>query len=85
MECPIQVAETQRMANVAAAQALVDYETVNLQSPILSIDEAVKKSSFFEVPPYFIPKQVGKFSIGMERADHKILSAEVTFCPLFIS
>ena len=49
----------------------------NLEPPILSVEEAVRKSSFFEVPSSFQPKQVGDFSKGMAEADHKILSAEV--------
>ena len=56
---------------------MVDYDTQNLEPPILSVEEAVKKSSFFEVPPPLKPKQVGEFSKGMAEADHKILSAEV--------
>jgi len=44
---------------------------------ILTVEEAVKRSSFFQIPPYFSPKQVGDFAEGMADADHKILSAEV--------
>lgn len=35
------------------------------------------KSSFFEVLPFFQPRQVGDLSKGMAEADHKIISAEV--------
>ncbi|KAH7661600.1 Aldehyde oxidase/xanthine dehydrogenase protein [Dioscorea alata] len=73
----IVIAEKQRFANMAAKQAIVNYSTENLESPILSIEDAVKKSIFFEIPPHFYPKQIGDFSKGMEEADHKILSAEV--------
>ncbi|KAH7661602.1 Indole-3-acetaldehyde oxidase protein, partial [Dioscorea alata] len=73
----IVIAEKQSLANMAAKQAIINYSTENLEPPILSIEDAVRKSSFFEIPPYFYPKQVGDFSKGMEEADHKILSAEV--------
>nr|XP_029117923.1 LOW QUALITY PROTEIN: indole-3-acetaldehyde oxidase-like [Elaeis guineensis] len=71
------IAETQRLANMCAKQADVSYSTENLEAPILSVEEAVRKSSFFEVPPVVYPKQVGDFSQGMAEADHKILSAEI--------
>ena len=48
-----------------------------LEPAILTVDEAVARSSFFQISPYFSPKQVGDFSKGMAEADHKILSAEV--------
>nr|ADR31354.1 ABA aldehyde oxidase [Solanum lycopersicum] len=70
------VAESQRSADVAASMAIVEYDTENIDSPILTVEEAVQKSSFFQVPPLFYPKQVGDFSKGMTEADHKILSAE---------
>lgn len=56
---------------------VVDYEMEGIEPPILSVEEAVKKSSYFEVPPFIYPKQVGDISNGMAAADHKILSAEV--------
>ncbi|KAL0390714.1 UNVERIFIED_CONTAM: Indole-3-acetaldehyde oxidase, partial [Sesamum calycinum] len=71
------VADTQKHANFAAKTAHVDYDTEGLDPPILTVDEAVKKSSFFDVPPYLSPKEVGDFSKGMAEADHKILSAEI--------
>lgn len=73
----MQVAETQKLANMAAAQAVVSYSTDNSEAPILSVDEAVQRSNFFEVPAFLTPKPVGNFSSGMDRADLKILSAEV--------
>lgn len=57
--------------------AVVDYDTEDLGPPILTVEEAVEKSSFYEVPPFFYPEHVGDFSKGMAAADHKILSAEV--------
>lgn len=56
---------------------MVDYDLENLERPILSVEEAVKRSSLFEVPPFLFPKQVGDISKGMAEADQKILSAEV--------
>ncbi|MBO8589837.1 hypothetical protein INN88_14685, partial [Staphylococcus aureus] len=44
------IADTQRYANMAANQAIVDYDTENLEPPILTVEEAVERSSFFEVP-----------------------------------
>nr|GME04137.1 abscisic-aldehyde oxidase-like [Ipomoea batatas] len=46
--------------------------------PILTVEDAVKKSSFFEVPPMLIPERVGDFSKGMAEADHKILSTKIS-------
>ena len=64
---------------------MVDYDLENLEPPILSVEEAVKRSSLFEIPPMFYPKQVGDISKGMAEADHKILSAKVLviYMPLF--
>jgi abscisic-aldehyde oxidase len=62
---------------VASNLVVVDYDMENLEPPILTLEEAVKRSSFFEVPPFFYPKQVGDASKGMAEADHKILSAKV--------
>nr|XP_027104311.1 abscisic-aldehyde oxidase-like [Coffea arabica] len=71
------VAETQKSADLAAKSALVEYDTENLDPPILTVEEAVERSSFFEVPSFLYPTQVGNFSKGMAEADHQILSAEV--------
>lgn len=71
------VADTQKHANEAAEHAVIDYHTENLELPILSVEEAVMKSSFFEVLPFFQPRQVGDLSKGMAEADHKIISAEI--------
>ena len=57
--------------------AIVDYDTEGLGPPILTVEEAFERSSFFEVPSYMYPAQVGDFSKGMSEADHKILAAEV--------
>ncbi|KAH0730837.1 hypothetical protein KY285_001744 [Solanum tuberosum] len=73
----IVVADSQRSADVAARTALVEYDTENIDSPILTVEDAVEKSSFIQIPPFLYPKQVGDFSKGMAEADHKILSAEV--------
>lgn len=68
------VADSQKHANLAAKTALVNYDTEGLDPPILTVEEAVEKSSFFETPP---PSVVGDFAKGMTEADHKILSAEI--------
>ncbi|XP_018674116.1 indole-3-acetaldehyde oxidase isoform X2 [Musa acuminata AAA Group] len=73
----LQASETQRQANMAAKQADVQYCTENLEPPILSVEDAVRRSSFFKVPPFLCPQKVGDLSKGMAEADHKILSAEV--------
>ena len=73
-----QVADTQRHADLAANLAVIDYEKENLEPPILSVEEAVERGSFFQVPPFLCPEQVGDFSKGIAEADHQILSAEVT-------
>ncbi|OMO91111.1 Aldehyde oxidase/xanthine dehydrogenase, a/b hammerhead, partial [Corchorus capsularis] len=70
------VADTQKQADTAANLAVIDYDKDNLEPPILSIEEAVERSSFYTVPPFLYPEQVGDFSKGMAEADHKILSAE---------
>ena len=62
---------------MASNLVVVDYDMENLEPPILTVEEAVKRSSFFEVPSFFYPKQVGDVSKGMAEADHKILSAKV--------
>lgn len=69
---------------MAARQANVQYSTENLEPPILSIEEAVRRSSFFDVPPVFYPQKVGDLSKGMAEAEHKILSAEVIFVCVFL-
>ncbi|CAI9105906.1 OLC1v1004936C1 [Oldenlandia corymbosa var. corymbosa] len=71
------VAETQKSADIVASSAVVTYDTENLDPPILSVEEAVERSSFFDVPPFLYPKHIGDFSKGMAEADHKITSGEV--------
>ncbi|XP_042511889.1 indole-3-acetaldehyde oxidase-like isoform X1 [Macadamia integrifolia] len=71
------VADTQKHADMAAANAVVDYDTEGLEAPILTVEDAVEKSSFFTIPPFAKPKQVGDFAKEMAEAEHKILSEEV--------
>ncbi|CAD6221057.1 unnamed protein product [Miscanthus lutarioriparius] len=68
------IAETQRFANIAAKRAVIDYSTENLDAPILSIEESVKRCSYFETPPFLLPQKIGDFSKGMAEADQKIYS-----------
>ncbi|KAM7259417.1 hypothetical protein ACFE04_015158 [Oxalis oulophora] len=70
------VADTQKHADIAANHIVVDYDTENLE-PIISVEDAVEKKSFFEVPDFYNPKQVGDVAKGMAEADHKIISAEI--------
>ncbi|KAF2299837.1 hypothetical protein GH714_004282 [Hevea brasiliensis] len=44
---------------------------------VVSVEEAIERSSIFEVPPVVYPEKVGDLSKGMAQADHKILSAEI--------
>ncbi|EEC81861.1 hypothetical protein OsI_25640 [Oryza sativa Indica Group] len=71
------IAETQRYADMAAKQAVVEYTTDGLKAPILTVEQAVQNNSYFQVPPERAPKQVGDFSKGMAEADHKIMSEQV--------
>lgn len=59
--------------------ATVEYDTEGLDPPILTVEEAVERSSFFDVPSFLYPAKIGDFSKGMAEADHRILAAEVLF------
>ncbi|KAJ4833862.1 aryl-alcohol oxidase 2 [Turnera subulata] len=71
------VADTQKHADFASNLAVVEYDFNNLEPPVLTVEEADRRSSFFEVSSIFYPNQVGDISKGMAEADHKILSAEI--------
>ncbi|XP_028790448.1 indole-3-acetaldehyde oxidase [Neltuma alba] len=71
------VADTQKLADVAANSAIVEYDCENLEKPILSVEEAVQRSSLFQVPPTYQPQEVGDITKGMAEADHKILFVEI--------
>ncbi|XP_025804659.1 putative aldehyde oxidase-like protein isoform X3 [Panicum hallii] len=73
----IVIAETQRYADMAAKQVIIEYDTKGLRPPILTVDQAVANSSYFKVPPELYPTEVGDVSKGMAEADYKIPSAEV--------
>ncbi|KAJ4903083.1 Abscisic-aldehyde oxidase [Raphanus sativus] len=70
------VADTQKHADKAAKLAVVEYDIKNLEEPILTVEDAVKRSSFFDVHPMFYPEPVGDVVKGMKEADRKILLAE---------
>ncbi|KAF8049853.1 hypothetical protein N665_2109s0003 [Sinapis alba] len=70
------VADTQKHADRAAKLAVVEYDIKNLEEPILTVEDAVKRSSFFDVFPMFYPEPVGDVLEGMKEADRKILLAE---------
>ncbi|XBI04139.1 hypothetical protein VPH35_132476 [Triticum aestivum] len=61
------IAETQRYANLAGKQEVVEYDTKDLKPPILTVEQTVQHSSYFEVPPEKYPKQVGEFFKGMAK------------------
>ncbi|CAN6165842.1 unnamed protein product [Urochloa humidicola] len=65
----IVIAETQRYADLAAKQVIIEYDTKDLKPPILTVEQAVENSSYFSVPPEFYPEEVGDFSRGMAEAD----------------
>lgn len=50
------------------AEAIIDYNTEDLEPPILIVEQAVKRSSIFEVPSMLYPSQVGDFAKGMAEA-----------------
>ncbi|XP_010521613.1 PREDICTED: abscisic-aldehyde oxidase-like isoform X1 [Tarenaya hassleriana] len=68
------VADTQKHADMAANCAVIEYDTEDLEPPVLSVEDAVQRSSMFLVPAVLYPKPVGDVSKGMAEADHKILS-----------
>ncbi|KAK3126805.1 hypothetical protein QOZ80_7AG0563100 [Eleusine coracana subsp. coracana] len=73
----IVIAETQRYADMAAKQAVIEYGTDDLGSPTITVEQAVEKNSYFQIPSDLYPKEVGDFAKGMAEADHMIPSAEV--------
>ncbi|CAH8362354.1 unnamed protein product [Eruca vesicaria subsp. sativa] len=73
------VADSQNLADIAAKLVVIDYDTEGLEDPILSVEEAVKKSSLFEIPPFLRGKPVGDITKGMSEAEHKILGSKISF------
>ncbi|KAH9323328.1 hypothetical protein KI387_017967 [Taxus chinensis] len=73
----LMVAKTWHDAKRAADKATVEYDCETLGPPILSVEDAGEKKSFFEVPEWCAPKPVGDFAEGMSKADHRIESAEI--------
>ncbi|CAN1753615.1 Indole-3-acetaldehyde oxidase [Linum perenne] len=72
------VADSQKQADAAANLAVVDYDTESLEPPILTVEEAVKRSSFITVPPFLNPQQLsGDIERGMAEADYRIINAEM--------
>ena len=57
----------------------VHYNCEKLGPPILSVEDAVAKESYFQVPEWCSPMPVEDFAKGMSEADCRIESAEVTF------
>eukprot|EP01018_Ginkgo_biloba_P006625 Gb_10655 [translate_table: standard] len=73
----LMVADTWHDAKNAADKVVVDYNCEILGPPILCVEDAVAKRSFFQVPDGWSPKPVGDFIKGMSEAHSKIESAEV--------
>ncbi|CAH8309412.1 unnamed protein product [Eruca vesicaria subsp. sativa] len=71
-----QVADTQKHADLAVKLAEVEYDLKDIETPVLSVEDAVNRSSFFEVPSEYKPEPVGDVSEGMAEADRKIRSVE---------
>ncbi|XP_013666466.2 aldehyde oxidase 4 [Brassica napus] len=72
------VADTQKHADLAVKLAVVEYDLKNIETPVLSVEEAVNRSSLFEVPSQYKPEPAGDVSKGMAEADRKIRSVELT-------
>ncbi|VVB16926.1 unnamed protein product [Arabis nemorensis] len=74
----ILVADSQKHADIAANLVVIDYDTKDLESPILSLEDAVEKSSFLELPPPLRGKSVGDIAKGMAEAEYKILGSKIS-------
>uniref|UniRef100_A0A1J3CNI9 indole-3-acetaldehyde oxidase n=1 Tax=Noccaea caerulescens TaxID=107243 RepID=A0A1J3CNI9_NOCCA len=72
------VADSQKRADVAASLVVIDYDTENLESPILSVEEAVERCSLFEIFPRLRGKPVGDITKGMAEAEHKIIGSKLS-------
>ncbi|XP_010454411.1 PREDICTED: indole-3-acetaldehyde oxidase-like [Camelina sativa] len=75
----ILVADSQKHADIAANLVVIDYDTKDLEPPILSLEEAVEKSSVFDIPPPLRGYPVGDITKGMDEAEHKILGSKINF------
>ncbi|EOA19794.1 hypothetical protein CARUB_v10000046mg [Capsella rubella] len=73
------VADSQKHADIAANLVVIDYDTKDLEPPILSIEEAIEKSSLFDIPPPLRCYPVGDITKGMGEAEHKILGSKINF------
>ncbi|XP_057820300.2 indole-3-acetaldehyde oxidase isoform X2 [Cryptomeria japonica] len=73
----LMVADTWHDAKRAADKVTIDYDCETLGPPILSVEDAVAKNSFYQVPGWMAPKPIGDLAKGMSEADIRIESAEV--------
>lgn len=73
----LMVANTWHDAKRAADKVAVDYDCETLGPPILSVEDAVTKNSFYQVPGWIAPKPIGDLAKGMSDVDIRIESAEV--------
>eukprot|EP00250_Pteridium_aquilinum_P022285 c25340_g1_i2 orf=145-4443(+) len=69
------VADSPEHAKAAADKVRVDYEVES--SPVLCIEDAVAKNSYFSIPPFAKKSSTGNVEQGFSEADHRILDAEV--------
>ncbi|GJY85266.1 retrotransposon protein, putative, ty1-copia subclass [Tanacetum coccineum] len=81
------VADTQKIADVAAGTAVIGYNMEDLESLILTVEQAIGRSSFFEVPSILYPSQVGKIQIeeeadlGRGKGQRKVGSYREAYAP----
>lgn len=73
----LMVANTWHNARKAADKVKVDHNCELLGPPILSVEDAVAKESYFQVPGWWSPTPVGDLAKGMSEAHCRIESAEV--------
>ncbi|GAB2262214.1 hypothetical protein Droror1_Dr00003211 [Drosera rotundifolia] len=72
------VADSQKHADMASNAAVVEYDMENLDAPILTVEDAVERSSFYEIPLFLRSHPVGDFPKGMAEADHTIMGAKIS-------
>ncbi|PWA89061.1 abscisic aldehyde oxidase 3 [Artemisia annua] len=73
--------QSRDQAFLKSRQSYIHHKLVILQREwlklIKTVEQAVERSSFFEVPSMLYPSQVGDFAKGMAEADHQIHSVEI--------
>jgi len=66
------LADTQQHANEAVQYVKVTYK--NIQTPVLTIQDAIDKSSYWDIPPsaYGSPVESGNINIGFAQSDYVV-------------